>query len=77
MNQMSQQKFTDLNSMGIQMPTNTKDVCCVCGYDIPDTDYRGGSLHDGFTYMQDGSKRFVHRQRHAACKVAPNQNLLW
>ena len=59
------------------LPPNTKDICCVCGKSIPENDYRGGGLHDGFTYTPEGKRRFVHRHRHAACKVAPNQNLLW
>lgn len=66
-----------INTLGNIVPENTHDICCICGEPIPKEDYRGGGLHDGITYMADGTRRFVFRQTHLRCSPSLNPIPLW
>lgn len=69
-------EVTERNMKGNVIPADTFHTCCVCGEEIPESDFEAGGLHDGVTTMEDGSQRFVHRHAHAACNPR-FKNLLW
>lgn len=66
----------DVTTAGVVIPSDTYNTCCVCGKEIPETDYRSGKLHDGPTAIEGGGYRFVHRQAHIACHPQ-FKKLLW